>query len=113
MALSYSALHSALPVLLQHSNGVSIAILKHLLIKVSPLYSLAPSNISMLMADKIDEISSECSRLVTGLSSGFSTILEPIQALHIVLREALSMVKKSLWPNIQVLGSLLFMRELY
>jgi hypothetical protein len=50
---------------------------------------------------------------VTGLSSGFSTILEPIQALHIVLREALSMVKKSLWPNIQVLGSLLFMRELY
>jgi hypothetical protein len=36
------------------------------------------------MAAKINEISSESSRQVTALSSGSSTTLEPIQALHIV-----------------------------
>jgi hypothetical protein len=84
-----------------------------MLIKVSQLYSRAPSSISMLMAAKMDEISSECSRLVTGLSSGFFTTLEPIGAKHIVFREALSMVKKFLLRNILVIVSPPFMQELY
>jgi hypothetical protein len=66
----------------------------------------------MLMAAKMDEISLECSRQVTGLSSGSNTTLEPIGAIHIVLREALLMVKKSLLRNIQIGISPQFMREL-
>jgi hypothetical protein len=68
----------------------------------SPLYSQASSNISTPMAAKMEKISSECSIKVTGLRSGFSTTLEPIQALHIVLHGALSAVKKSLSLNIQM-----------
>jgi hypothetical protein len=80
--------------------------------EVSPLYSQAPSNISTLMATKMEKISSECSRQATGLSSGFSTTLEPIKALHIVLHEALSMIKKSLLLNIQFKASPQFTQEL-
>jgi hypothetical protein len=103
MSISYSPLHSALLVLLQPSNGVSIASIKQLLLLRSPLYLQATSNISTLMAAKINEISSECSRQVMALSSGSSTTLEPIQALHIVLLVALSLVKKSLSLNIQMI----------
>ena len=92
---------SALPILLLHSYGVSIAYIKLLLILDFPLYSQAPSNISMLIAIKMDKMSSECSRQATRLSSGFSTTLEPIQAHHNVLQEAHLMVKKSLLPSIQ------------
>jgi hypothetical protein len=46
------------------------------------------------MAAKVGKISLECSKQVTGLSNGFSTTLEQKQVLHIVLIEALSMVKK-------------------
>jgi hypothetical protein len=94
LAIRYSPLQSALLILPLNSNGASIAIIKLLMNKVSPLYSQAPSNISTRMAVKIIEISLECSRQVTGLSSGSSTTLEQIQALHIVLHEALLMVKK-------------------
>jgi hypothetical protein len=102
MAIGYSPLHSALPILLQHSYGVSIASCKRLMTKVSQLYFQAPSNIFTLMDVKMDKISSECSRQVMGLSNGFSIILDSIQVLHIVLLEALSMVKKSLSLNIQM-----------
>jgi hypothetical protein len=64
------------------------------------------------MAAKMEEISSECSRKATGLSNGFSTTLESIQALHIVLLEALLMVKKSLLLSIQAIVSLPSTREL-
>jgi hypothetical protein len=64
------------------------------------------------MAVKMDKIWLECSRQVTGISSGFFTTLEPIQVLHIVLLEALSTVKKSLSLNIQVMVRPLFTREL-
>jgi hypothetical protein len=98
MAFSYSPLHLALPILLLHSNGDSTASIKQLLLLDSPLYLQAIRNISTLMAAKMGKISSECSRPMTGLSSGFSTILEQIQVhnIHIVLHEALIMVKKSL-----------------
>ena len=56
----------------------------------------------MPMADKMDEISSECSRQVTGLSSGLSSTLELIKEIHIVFLEAHLMVKKSLSLNIQM-----------
>jgi hypothetical protein len=71
----------------------------------SPLYSQASSNISMPMAAKMTKISSECSRKVTELSSGFSTTLETIQALHIALQGAFLTVKKSLLLNIQMVLS--------
>ena len=112
MAISYSALHLPLPILLLHSNGVSIAPIKPLLILVSQLYSQALSNISTRMAAKMDKISLECSRQVTGLSSGLSTTLETIQAIHIALLEALSIVKKSLLLNIQAIVSPPSMQEL-
>ena len=112
MAISYSHLLSALPILLLHSYGASIASVKRLLIEDSLLYSQVPSNIFTPMAVKMEKILLECSRQVTGLSSGFSTTLEPIQVLHIVLLEALSMVKKSLSLNIQIGISPLFTREL-
>ena len=103
MGISYSPLHSALLILLQHSNGVSIAPIKLILLLDSPLYSQATSNISTLMAAKMEKISLECSRKVTGFSSGFSFTVEPILTLHIALLEALLTVKKSLLLNIQVL----------
>jgi hypothetical protein len=78
----------------------------------SQLYLQAPNNISTLMAAKTVEISSECSRQVTGPSSGYYSTLEPIKALHIVLQEALLMVKKSSLLNIQALVSPPFTREL-
>ena len=112
MAISYSPFHSALLVLLQPSYGVSIASIKQLLLLDSLLYLQATSNTSTLMAAKTDKISSECSRQVTGLSSGSSTILVPIQALHIVLLEAFLMVKKSLLISIQAIVSLPSTREL-
>ena len=105
MALSYSPLLSHLPVLLLHSCGVSIASNKLMRPLGSPLYSQASSNISTPMAAKMVKISLECSRKVTGLSSGFSKTLEPIQALHIALHGALSTVKKSLSLNIQMVLS--------
>jgi GTP-binding protein EngB required for normal cell division len=71
--------------------------------KVSPLYSQAPSNNSMLMATKMDKIRLECSRQVKGISSGFSTTLKPKQAILFVLHKALSMVKKCLLLNIQAI----------
>ena len=64
------------------------------------------------MAAKMDEISLECSRRVTELSSGFSTTLKLVQALHIAKHEALSMVKKSLSLNIQAMASQLYTQEL-
>jgi hypothetical protein len=84
-----------------------------MLILVTPLYWQAPSNISMLMAVKMEKISLECSRAVTGLSSGSFNTLEPIQAIHIALDEALLMVKKSLLLNIKVGLSPLSTQELY
>jgi hypothetical protein len=54
------------------------------------------------MAAKMEKISSECSREVTVIRSGFSTTLETIQALHIALHGAFSVVKKSLSLNIQM-----------
>ena len=112
MAIIYSPLHLALPILLLHSNGVSIAPIKLLLILVSQLFSQALSNISTRMAAKMDKISLECSRQVTGLSSGLFTTLETIQERHIVLLGALSIVKKSLLLNIQAMGSPPSMQEL-
>jgi hypothetical protein len=102
MAISYSLLLSALPYLLLNSYGVLIASIKLQLILVSQLYFQEISNISTLMAGKMEIILSDSSRLATGLSSGFSTTLEPIQAVLIVLLEALSMIKKSSSLNIQV-----------
>jgi hypothetical protein len=103
-AISYSPLNSPLPVLLLHSCGVLIASFKRLLPnpKSSPLYSQSSSNISTPMAAKMEKISSECSREVTVLRSGFSTTLELIEALHIALQGAFSVVKKSLSLNIQM-----------
>ena len=86
--------------------------MNRMIIEVSPLYSQALSNISTLMAAKKDTISSECSRQVTELNSGLSTTNEQIQVIHIVLHEALSMVKKSLLLNIQLTASPLFTQEL-
>jgi hypothetical protein len=57
------------------------------------------------MADKMDIISLECSRQVTGLSSGLYTTLEQILEENIVLLEAYSMIKKSLLLNIKVIAS--------
>jgi hypothetical protein len=103
MAISYSPLHSPLPFLILHSCGVSIASNKRMLPKGSPLYSLATSNISTPMAAKIDKISSECSRKLTGLSSGFSSTLQKAQVvLHIAFHGAFSPIKKSLSLNIQM-----------
>ena len=113
MDISYSHLLSALQILLLHSNGVSRASIKRVKMLASQLYSQAPSNISTLMADKMDKISSDRSRPVTGLSNGFSITLEPIQELHIVLDKALSIVKKSLLLNIQVKVSPPYTRELF
>jgi hypothetical protein len=78
----------------------------------SRLYLQALSNISTLMAAKINEILSESSRQVTALSSGSSTTLKPFQTLHIVSHEALTMIKKSLLLSIQVVISPQSMREL-
>jgi hypothetical protein len=64
------------------------------------------------MAAKMDKISSDCSRQVTGLSSGLFITLEPFLEEHIVLLVAYSMVKKSLLPNIKVIISRLSMPEL-
>jgi hypothetical protein len=75
MSISYSPLHSAIQVLLQPSNGVSIASIKQLMLSGSRLYMQVISNISTLMAAKTDRISSESSRQVTALSSGFFTML--------------------------------------
>jgi len=105
MAISYSNLHSLLPVLLLHLCGASKASIKRGMMLVSPLYYQATSNISTPMAAKMEIISSECSRKVTVLSSGFSTTLETIQALHIALHGAFSVVKKSLSLNIQMVLS--------
>jgi hypothetical protein len=66
----------------------------------------------MLMVAKMDKISSESSKKVTGPSSGFSITLEQNQALHTVLQEALSMIKKSSLLNIQVVVRPLSMQEL-
>jgi hypothetical protein len=105
MAISYLPFHSPLPVLLLHSCGASKASIKLSLILDSPLYSQATSNISTPMAAKTEKISSLCSREVTVLSSGFSTTLELIQALHIALHGAYLAVKKSLSLNIQMVLS--------
>jgi hypothetical protein len=50
----------------------------------SQLYSQASNNISMLMAGKMGKILLECSRQLTGLSSGFYTTLKQIKHQHIV-----------------------------
>jgi hypothetical protein len=105
VAISYSPLHSALPILLHYSCGVSIAPGKLLMNLDIPLYSQAPSNISTLMVAKMEKISSECSTQVTGLRSGFSTALETFQVLHIDLLEAHSMIKRFLSLNIQIIMS--------
>jgi hypothetical protein len=105
MAIIYSPLHLALPILLLHSYGVSKAPNKITVIKVYQLYSQAASNTSTLMATKMGKTSLECSRQVTGLNSGSYTTLEQIQALHFVFHEALSMVKKSLLLNIKMEAS--------
>jgi hypothetical protein len=111
MAKNYSALLLPLPILIQHSNGDSIAFIKPLLIQGSPLYSQGQSNTSMLMAAKMGKISLECSRQVTGLRIGFFNTLNLIRATLIVLDEALLKVKKFLLRNIRVLVGPLFMRE--
>jgi hypothetical protein len=102
LSISYSPFRLPLQILLLHSYGVSIAMIKQLMLLGSPLYLQEPSNISTLMAAKTDEISLECSRKVTGLSSGFSTTLEAIQEKHFVFLEAHSMTKKSLLLSIKV-----------
>jgi hypothetical protein len=78
----------------------------------SPLYSQALSNISTPLAAKMDKISSDCSRQVTGLSSGLFITLEPFSEEHFVLLVAYLMVKKSLLPNIKVIVSRPSMLEL-
>jgi hypothetical protein len=83
MSISYLPLQLALLVLLLPSYGVSITIIKLVLLLDTPLYSEAPSIIFMRMDAKMDGMSSECFRQVMGLSSGFSTTLELLQALHI------------------------------
>jgi hypothetical protein len=55
-ALSFSLFLSVLPILLLNFNGDSTASYKLLLIKGFPLYSQTLSNISMLMAAKMEEI---------------------------------------------------------
>jgi hypothetical protein len=113
MAISFSRLLSAIPILLLHSYGVSIALITQVLLLVIPSYSQALSNISTLMAAKMGKTSLECSIKVTGLSSGFSTSLEPIlAAILIVLQGDLLTVKKSLWLNIKILMSPQSTREL-
>jgi hypothetical protein len=113
MATSYSRLNLAIPVLLLHSYGVSIANIERLLILGSQFYSQVTSNISTLMAGKMDGISLECSRKVTGLSSGFFITLDTIQEIHFVLLEVHSLIKKSLLLNFQMAVSQLSMLELY
>ena len=66
----------------------------------------------MLMAVKMGKIWLEWSRQATGLSSGFSIILDLMQVHHIVLQEAHFTVKKSLLPNIKVIISRPSMLEL-
>jgi hypothetical protein len=112
LAISYSPLHSPLLILLHYSFGVSIATSKRVMNKVSRLYLQAHSNISTLMETKVEKILSECSRQLTGLSSGSCTTLEHIQVNHFVLHEAFSMVKKWLLLNIQVKASTLVTQEL-
>ena len=112
MALSYSPFRSALPILLLHSNGDSIASINLVMIVGFPSFSQEASNISMLMAVKAGRTSLECSRKVMDLRSGFSTTLERMQLQHLVLEEALSKVKKSLLDNIKVLVISPSMREL-
>jgi hypothetical protein len=109
MGTNFSASHSALAILPPlHSYGVSIVSIKQLMMTLDfPLYSQVPSNISMLMVVKMSKILLECSRQETGLKSGFSIILDQIQALHFVLQEVYLTLKKSLLPSIQVLVSLL------
>ena len=111
MAISYSPLILAVPVLLQHSDGVSIGNIERLLILGSQFCYQVTSNISSLMAGKVDGISSGCSRKVTGLSSGFFITLDTIQEIHFVLREVYSLIKKSLLLNFQMAVSQLSMRE--
>ena len=102
MGINFSPLLSVLPILLFHSYGVSEVSIKLFMIQGSPLYSLVPSNISTLLAAKINKISLECSRQVMGVNSGLSTSLGDIKALLVFL-EALSMVKKSLSLNFQII----------
>jgi hypothetical protein len=59
-----------------------------------PSFSEIPSNISILMAVKMDKISLECSWQATGLSCGFYNIFELMLVIHIVLQEAHLTVKK-------------------
>ena len=105
VAINFFPLHSALPIILLHSNGVLIVPGNLRIILDSPLYSQAPSNISTLMAVKMEKISSECSRQLTVLRSGFSTTLEPFQVLHIALLEGHSLVKRFLSLNTQMVLS--------
>jgi hypothetical protein len=76
MALRFSPLLSALPILPLNSNGDLIAPIKRLLMLGSPFYSQPQNNISSHMGEKLDKISSECSKQVTALSSGFYNTLE-------------------------------------
>jgi hypothetical protein len=55
------------------------------------------------MVAKTGKFKSESFRQVTGLNSGSSAILQQTQVFHIVLEEALLMVKKFLLHNIQLL----------
>jgi hypothetical protein len=82
------------------------------MIKGTPSYSQALRNIFTLMANKKKKISSQCFRQVMGLSNGLPIILEIIQGIHTVLDKALSMVKKSLLPSIQIKFSAQFTQEL-
>jgi len=50
----------------------------------------------MLTGVKINKISLECSKQATEFSSGFSTSLEAMKVLHIVLQEVYLKAKKSL-----------------
>jgi len=56
MALRYSALLLALPILHLCLDGVSIASINRLLTEGSPLFSKAHSNISTLMATKMENL---------------------------------------------------------
>jgi hypothetical protein len=94
MISSFLALLSALPILILHSYGVSKNT-RLFLLKDFLSYSQAANNISTLTAVKIHKISLECSKQATELSSGFSTSLEAIQALHIALQEVHLKGKKS------------------
>ena len=66
------------------------------LLKDFPSYLQAINNISMLTGVKINKISLECSKQATEFSSGFSTSLEAMKVLHIVLQEVYLKAKKSL-----------------